>query len=360
MKIKLKLNLILLSSFVLSLVSTEAFATEAMIRHKYTSCVACHTSPRGGGLLTGYGKMVSDSLSAMPINDQAAFFSGGKFSQALQVRLANVKTEDSNDFFPMQADYTAAFTHKKATFVATLAKDPNRNKEDVDKIEEFYFRDAKLIYQLEKNMQLTVGRSSQTLGLRLVDHTLYNRKQNRFDITDLTTVAELDFQAKTYSYYVGAFAPSFQEAESEREYGVKGEYRHFFGAQQVGAGLLLGKAEEVNRAVLNLNTKLTYNKNILVMIDGMYTFRDTEQGNNFNQYSAFIRPSYFVKDYWEFFGLGEFIKRDAPFDVNEERLGAGSELHITKNFSLRFDYRRSFMQSRNETMYISQLYFNGW
>src|SRR5205807_1331922 len=40
----------------------EAHAYGFMIRHDYGGCIQCHADPSGGGLLTTYGRMQSETL----------------------------------------------------------------------------------------------------------------------------------------------------------------------------------------------------------------------------------------------------------------------------------------------------------
>src|SRR6478609_10049858 len=46
--------------FVFSLASTS-HAYPWMIRHGYAKCANCHTDPMGGELLTGFGRVISDT-----------------------------------------------------------------------------------------------------------------------------------------------------------------------------------------------------------------------------------------------------------------------------------------------------------
>ena len=54
-------------SFVLLFIFGMGFAAPAwafpeMIRHGYTSCMTCHVSPNGGGLMTPYGRSMSKEI----------------------------------------------------------------------------------------------------------------------------------------------------------------------------------------------------------------------------------------------------------------------------------------------------------
>ncbi len=49
----------LLVFFVATLLSSPAWAEPTFLAKQYTRCTACHYSPTGGGLLTPYGRLLS-------------------------------------------------------------------------------------------------------------------------------------------------------------------------------------------------------------------------------------------------------------------------------------------------------------
>jgi len=362
---KLKLNLVLISNILLLIIfnTVNLHARETMIRKGYTSCNACHVSPNGGGHLTTYGEMVSDSLSLWK-GTRAIKESKNIITHGAQVRLAHVRTEVSNSTFPMQADYLTALKWAKINVVSTLAKSPNRSsslsEEEKPKfVKTLYFSEFKLMRKLSKNSTLTLGRERQNIGLRLEDHTIYNKSLNRFNVTDLASLVSIDKVDSKTSFNASVFFPSYQEVDSKQEYGLKTSSKFFFKKLQLGLGVLFGQTENIKRYLLNLNFKVNVSDFVL-MIESNLTKRETGQNIKFNQNSYFSRLSYFPLNPIELFISGDVVRRENPFLLTQERAGAGLTIKLQANTSLRFDYKKTFFSQTNETTFISQLFFNGW
>lgn len=357
------------SLFFFILLIAHFHAYESTFRKGYNNCLACHHSPRGGGMLTDYGKMVASTQILFGRNYSEGAFKktirlNGKIDHNLKVRIAQIRSENATETFPMQGDYLAAFTGKKLKILSQLARAPQRgnttNEEEKPKtLEQFYFRELKAIYAVKNNFLLSVGREKQDVGLRVEDHTLYNKSFNRFNITDLTTTAALDYFNQTTNLTLALFAPSYQEIESTREKGLKAEIRKSLGKIQLGFTTLLGESPSIKRIVAAPFVKIALGPLYLVY-DAVFSRRATDQEVKFGQSSHLIRLSYFPFDFLEIFTLGERITRRGPFALTGKKLGSGFHFRMHRNFGLRFDWKRSFLTQRNEDLAISQLVINWW
>lgn len=282
----------------------------------------------------------------------------------VKARIAHVRTEFSNDTFPMQADYLAAYQLPKGQLLGSLARAPQRNSisdavDEPSTLETLYLRELKYVLPM-KNHVLTIGREQQNMGLILEDHTVFSKSENRFNVTDLASVISYDYLGKNMNFSAHVFGPSFQEKRTNREYGMKVEGDYSFGPVQFGTGLLIGQADSIDRKVFNLNSKVKFFKQLQLMFEGVLTQREVNNSQKFDQKTLLAILSFFPLESLEIFALGEKITRDEPFEVETERLGGGFNFKLHTYLSWRSDWKRTFLSRTEEDLFISQLYLNWW
>lgn len=335
----------------------EASGRENMFRLGYQNCVACHVSPRGGQFLTEYGKLISNSLA---IRKGEIKKDNPTYNQMFKARLAHVRTEFSNDTFPMQADYLSAFNLPKGKVITSLARSPQRNtEEEISTLETLYFREFKYQFNVDQYV-FTIGREPQNLGFFIEDHTSYIKSENRFNITDLMTVASVDILKSQYNLNFAVFGPSFQEKKENKEHGVKFEADYAFKKVQVGVGGIKSRGETIDRDVLLVNTKVAPIKSVILLAELQYTHRKIDDATEFDQVAAIASLSYFPIESVEINTRFESLKKTGLFATRSDRIGAGIDIKLARHFSLRNDWRRSKAQGNEEDLYISQLYLNWW
>ncbi len=338
-----------------------------MFSKGYTSCIACHVDVRGGGLFTEYGKLISTSQTYMK-NDsykEGAFKKSirynSKLDHALQLRYAYLKSELSNESFPMQADYLFNANIKKVSIAANLARAPKRSKEsdNISTIDLLYFKDLKARISLNDNHRLVIGRQKQYFLLNTLDHTAYNKSLNRFNVTDLASVVEHIYIGEDKLVFTSIFGPSFGENDTSKEYGIKSEYRHSLGAYQYGVSFLAGKTKSVDRIVFGLFQKF-YVNNYYTSLESILTKRYLDGGTNFTQVTAKVKFGYLFSEYFNSFISFENYYREEPFRVSAKRAGLSINFRITRNLSIRADQRRTFLDESDEDLLIVQTFLNWW
>ena len=354
--------------------SLTSFGYESMIRKGYSSCIACHQSPSGGGILTDYGKIITAGVS---------FFNGqeykegnlkkkirlnGKVDHAMYLRYAFLrgyeKEEDDDEgplgtTFPMQADYAGLVKFDKTMVIAQAGRRPDVF-EDIDESEKYYFRELKAVHKLNDESFVTIGRQRQNIGLGLEDHTIFNKKYNRFNITDLETVVGYDRITDQYQYNISLFAPSYSETEDNQESGASFEVRKQIGLGQIGLGGLYGSTAQVKRNLVDVLFKYPLGK-FLVMLEAVATKRDLDHGDSTSQNSNFLRLSYFPLDAWEIAWQRESISRDEPYELDASSTGFMTHFRFTRNLSLRTDVKNTLYEGGdNAQLALTQLIFNWW
>ncbi len=123
--------------FLYAAFARDAHAFPEMVRHGYSSCITCHYSPSGGGVLTGYGRELSRELlswegaGAFKVMESESNVAHGLVRELPEwlgvggdFRIVRV-TRDTTAFsdarwIPMQADIETAFSWKTLTLVGTL------------------------------------------------------------------------------------------------------------------------------------------------------------------------------------------------------------------------------------------------
>lgn len=347
----------------------KPFAYESMIRKGYTSCLGCHYSPRGGGILTDYGKMVAFSEAPLKLRSleesslKKSLRFGGMMDHGVHLRVANVDTEVSNDSFPMQGDYLNAFRFKNSVLLTTLAKAPvRRSQSSVEKpafIDTVYFRDLKLVHSLDNKHFFTLGRERQNLGLKLTDHTLFVKNYNKSNVTDIATFLSYDYVGKDYELTLSSFGPNFQEGIDNKEYGGKVELRRKIARSVFGISFLKGKTNLVSRDLLGIFGKISPTKYISFFSENIMSSRKTSQNIEFSQRTHMIGVLLSPISSMEMSLSAEDIRREDPFYIDQQRAGMNIRQRIFPNLTFQFDWKRTFLSSRNENILISQLFING-
>jgi hypothetical protein len=223
----------------LGLLATAAAAEPAFLSRQYPRCTNCHYSPTGGGLLTPYGRSLSrEELSTFgrsrgagpPGREQEFLF--GAFGDALgpvglgiDLRPSHLDVESSGQSttrdFLMNADLTAALQHGGFTFYGSLGRQPRGNDTRVASYEHW------VSYRTDKGFGIRAGRFLPAYGVKLADHTSFNRSTLDLDNNEQVYGLELSFNGDRHLVQVSAgpgFADSVDDAE-ERAFTASGRWQ---------------------------------------------------------------------------------------------------------------------------------------
>ncbi len=249
-------------------------AAPRMVSFKYNNCVACHVSPQGRGLLKPYGRGIDIDQS----------YSDRDFTAEALGRLVDPKyAEDSwrGYFGSVQADVTmtARFNHEFDTdkddpAFATLyrqilffgeEKKLRLNSEigyrDTDLHDlllgphltalggqRLYLKKLMLEWRFKSGSEVALGRDYLPIGLQIDDHTSYILNLNRNGIYDYPLQLKYFTWTKKWLAAAAAYAPTFDEEEELREYGVTGMYEYYLAERlALGAQTVLGFGEQSDR-----------------------------------------------------------------------------------------------------------------
>lgn len=223
------LSIPILAAILIASSNSQAFPE--LTRHGYASCIACHVSPNGGGVLTPYGRNLSrDMLSTWGTPREAEILHGA-LPERYMKDLADSKYQFGGDlrsiqthrenkilragrFFLMQAEVEAAYDAGPAALVMSVGKieDPLGNGAFSFVSSRFYG-----LARFAENGNFRAGRFSTAYGLNLADHTVSIRRPLGIgpdverDNAELSWLGEKDQVFISYMQTVGSTPDAFRE-----------------------------------------------------------------------------------------------------------------------------------------------------
>jgi hypothetical protein len=200
-------------ALVLVAVATVALADQAgaepmFLSRQYTRCTTCHYSPTGGGLLTPYGRSLTEEIStthpseAKDSNPEHGFLWGrlgnrlGPLDLGIDVRPAHLDVNTSGfsttEDFLMDADLQAAVRTRGFTFYGEIGREPVPDGPKIASYEYWVSHDS------ESGFGFRVGRFLPAYGIRLADHTSFTRLNLGFDVYDQVLALELSHTSERH------------------------------------------------------------------------------------------------------------------------------------------------------------------
>jgi hypothetical protein len=222
--------------------AAQAKAEAIFLSKQYTRCTTCHFSPTGGGLLTPYGRSLSrEELSTTGKSAPAAGegreqqFLWGALKDALPKGLSlGVDLRPSHldvtfpggsverDFF-MTADLLAAYRYQAWTVYAELGREPRSDGAKIDSYEYW------VAHRPEKGFGGRVGRFTPAYGVRLADHTAFNRAPLGLDAYDQIYGLEVSHVSEKHLLQVAAGpgrADSILDDDGTRQFTASGRFQY--------------------------------------------------------------------------------------------------------------------------------------
>lgn len=184
-----------------------ALSYPEMVRLNYNgSCQACHVSPTGGGVLTNYGRTVSEEMSSWSQEGVGALLAGAvpETPETLYVggdtRYVRITTPDFAKSFLMQNDWevTAQPTREMAIDVSA-----GRYGDDG----EIESRRNYLLWTPSDYFSARVGKFMPAYGLLVADHTSAHRQGIGFDQGRETYNFELGFHGERGQLFLTSAMP---------------------------------------------------------------------------------------------------------------------------------------------------------
>lgn len=180
---------------LLNIATTTAYAFPEMIRMGYVNCTACHVSPTGGGLLTDYGRSISNEVLSTWSNPKEelpghgftppppAWLKIGGDLRWIQTYMDNPQAT-ATSFFPMQTDLELGFNTGKFWYVQSMGV--QGGPDNAPQKDEFISHHYYALYNWTDEIYTRAGKYLMAYGLNLPDHTSFVRTNLGFDQNEET------------------------------------------------------------------------------------------------------------------------------------------------------------------------------
>ncbi|MSP19181.1 MAG: hypothetical protein EXR74_06385 [Bdellovibrionales bacterium] len=231
-----------------------------MLRYGYSNCITCHVSPNGGGLVTSYGRALSqEALSTWHRENESDFLWGAiKFPEwlnvggdirAVQTHL-DTPTIKTGRYLVMQADAELAAIQGEFTFLATLGK--SNTSEPTKFIDSFLSRRHFIIYHPKEELYFRAGKFQRAFGINLPDHIVSTKKGLGWNYGSETYNLEAAWIASEKDLFITGIFGRIDDSLLDQEKGValrggyqlgdtyKGGLSYFYGTQATSSRHVFG------------------------------------------------------------------------------------------------------------------------
>lgn len=260
----------LMALFLFLSFSKSAQAFPEMVRKGYQSCISCHISPSGGGVLTDYGREIFKDVSATWSREREHEVFYGLLTMPENLKIGgdvrriqsyvNTPVAKTGRWFLMQTNIEAALLWDRFTAVATLDYDiQNPDLRSDDRIESLRHY---LMMQVNDFLSIRAGKFYKNFGLMIPDHTAQIRRGMGLDEGSETYNAEANYIAERYSWHatwVGG-RPDDPSENSDKGFAISGHY-YLGSSNRVGGSFYQGtSSEKTVKRMFGPNWTLSYDK----------------------------------------------------------------------------------------------------
>jgi len=220
-------------------------------RYGQFSCVSCHVSPGGGGMLTNYGRMFSsekmstwsfegeENLFYNLVRPQEKILAGGDARWIYQSLESGGKK--LNRFWRMQTDLELVLHYGDFWFQGVMGTKPAGPMDNPRDHGHLVHRGYSLRYDLfEQHVLVRAGLFMPRHGLMIADHTAFTRMAMGFDAESEQTQVEATYQDDGAEMFVSSLIRdnSYDRAEKTKSGFNIGVAKMFDNAHRISAGLL--------------------------------------------------------------------------------------------------------------------------
>ncbi len=315
-----------------------SFAFSETARHGYLSCSTCHYSTSGRGLLTPYGKTLSNELYSYwkteneneSLESETPWWRVGGQARLLQF-VQDSKSIQKARFFPMQAEVEGAIDKEAWAVVASAGA--WRSIDSADKSLEAYSRNHYLLLRPSENWAIRYGHFRISHGLGLPDHTTLTNQGLGWTHSHETYNLELSYLDENNVIQGTWITPSELLVTEEMIHGGSiNIQRLLFSNSKVGFNVSRFVKAGISESQVNLHTVVNLTEASFVQAElAQRTILSTPQ---INQQALFARYSYQLP-----FGVRPLLQVESAVlnkssNLKAEHYYVGSEWFPMQNFDL--------------------------
>jgi hypothetical protein len=316
----------------LAALSESASAFPQMIAHGYASCVACHTTPSGGGLLSPYGRSLSrEILSSFGAENEEKFlygavplpewFNAGGDIRVLQSYVNSDRFEQAR-FIPMQMDFEGGIITEKTQIVATVGyQNPNSANATGSKI---FSRKHYLQAIPAEGHYVRAGKFEIAYGFRWPDHFIFSRRDLGWDEGSEAYRAEWVWQSGNFETMssISMGRPETPSLQMDESVATRIAYS-FAETNQAVLSLYYGSNVNGKRALMGPAIALNPVKDLMAFIQiDLQKMLGGVRGQAFGCVES-IRLNYELLKGLHFYAMQEFSKLDLDASVSKQAYTLG-------------------------------------
>jgi hypothetical protein len=352
--------------FLLLLLAGQAHAFPDLVRHGYASCTACHVSPTGGGITTAYGRSLSKELLShwgaegeerwlYAVTPPDWLDLGGDV-RGVQTYV-NTPTFTQQQAFYMQSDVEAAVNYKK--FYAAGTAGAQGGPEGTPDRGHFISRRHYLGYHPTDESSVRVGRFYPAYGLNIPNHTVYTRKQLRFDEDNETDNVEASYSGEKADLFVTAILGRVDDYvdDWQRGAGVSTSY-FFYDRFKVGVSYMHTKTSDTSYDLAGVYGILGFTKKLYMLseIDSQWSHDLTGSGTSPQGIYSYQQLNYEFSQGFHVYLVEQLAYADlTDVSTRTDSWGVGTQLFPRPHF----DFELEYAKERNLQIFTSY-YDTGW
>lgn len=262
-------------ALVVFLSTRAALGYVELTRHGFPNCIACHVSPDGGGVLTPYGRQLSEEILSFASRKEESKFLyaftppdwlqlGGDI-QALQLYQKTDRFREAR-FIHMQSDVEAALSSKPWVLDLSLGSQSKGSQNFSGGI--IFSRRHYVGYRPQDELSFRVGRFMPAYGINLPDHTVVTRRDLKWDEGGEAYNLEGAWLGKNMDFFMTVVFGRLDAPKLKRERGVALRGSRFFGdGFKVGASYFFGDSDVGSRHFFGPWGILGFSKHFSVMVE---------------------------------------------------------------------------------------------
>ena len=333
---------------VLGLAANTAHAYPQFQLSRDQTCLSCHRSPAGGGLLSENGLVSAEQMSQWGTAPETFFGKlptpswlalGGDVRAA--VGLDNAGLKNQLVAFPMQAEAyaDAAITHHVSFHVTAGARDPQYGNTASTL---FSSREHWLMWQQDpgesSGMFLRVGRFLPVYGLRFVEHVDYTRRFGGTPLYGEAYGVAAEYLQPTWEVHATAFIhdPIFADAVEQGDGVAVYSEARMTPTTSLGFEAMFVRDRDDERVFGGVTAKhYLSTSDILLQAEVQGIHQRVDAGGTENQFVAYALASRFVGAAFLIdYGLGYFNENVAVPHLDRESIDLNIHWFTTSHLEL--------------------------